>query len=106
MNSLVNHSKTPGNEAFNSMDEENRCMNKVIGKANNGDEKKNGNINEKGHLRNSLFVKVNMDGIPIGRKVDLSAHNSYEALARTLEDMFNEPSTHVKLRECALIYPS
>ena len=39
-------------------------------------------------LRKSLFVKVNMDGIPIGRKVDLNAHESYEKLAKTLEDMF------------------
>ncbi|KAJ9547915.1 hypothetical protein OSB04_020458 [Centaurea solstitialis] len=35
-----------------------------------------------------LSVKVNMDGTLIGRKVDLNAHNSYETLARTLEDMF------------------
>lgn len=34
-----------------------------------------------------------MDGIPIGRKVDLSAHSSYETLAQTLEDMFNESTT-------------
>nr|KYP74124.1 Auxin-responsive protein IAA11 [Cajanus cajan] len=48
---------------------------------------------KKRHLRSSLFVKVNMDGIPIGRKVDLSAHSSYETLAQTLEDMFNESTT-------------
>ncbi|XP_024968025.1 auxin-responsive protein IAA12-like isoform X2 [Cynara cardunculus var. scolymus] len=35
-----------------------------------------------------LSVKVNMDGTLIGRKVDLNAHNSYETLARTLENMF------------------
>ncbi|RAL38339.1 hypothetical protein DM860_002317 [Cuscuta australis] len=34
------------------------------------------------------FVKVNMDGHPIGRKVDLIAHTSYKTLALTLEDMF------------------
>ncbi|KAE8660088.1 Auxin-responsive protein IAA10 [Hibiscus syriacus] len=32
--------------------------------------------------------EVNMDGIPIGRKVDLNAHSSYECLAQALEDMF------------------
>nr|XP_043621757.1 auxin-responsive protein IAA11-like [Erigeron canadensis] len=37
-----------------------------------------------------LSVKVNMDGAPIGRKIDLFAHNSYEMLAQTLEDMFHE----------------
>ncbi|XP_020551219.1 auxin-responsive protein IAA26 [Sesamum indicum] len=29
----------------------------------------------------TLFVKINMDGIPIGRKVDLKAYNSYEKLS-------------------------
>ena len=38
-------------------------------------------------------MKVNMDGIAIGRKVDLGAHNSYETLAQALEDMFNERTT-------------
>lgn len=35
-----------------------------------------------------LFVKVNMDGDPIGRKVDLNSHGSYESLAISLELMF------------------
>lgn len=35
-------------------------------------------------------VKVHMDGMLIGRKVDLNTHHSYESLARTLEDMFGE----------------
>ncbi|KFK31059.1 hypothetical protein AALP_AA6G062800 [Arabis alpina] len=34
------------------------------------------------------FIKVNMDGVAIGRKVDMNAHSSYENLAQTLEDMF------------------
>lgn len=38
--------------------------------------------------KNSLYVKVNMDGMPIGRKVDLNASESYEILARDLENMF------------------
>ncbi|MQL97869.1 hypothetical protein Taro_030574 [Colocasia esculenta] len=41
----------------------------------------------------SLFVKVKMDGMPIGRKVDLSAHRAYETLALALEDMFQKPSS-------------
>ncbi|XP_072964251.1 auxin-responsive protein IAA10-like isoform X2 [Typha angustifolia] len=40
----------------------------------------------------SLFVKVNMDGDPIGRKVDLNAHHSYESLASSLELMFHKPT--------------
>ncbi|KAJ4785042.1 Auxin-responsive protein [Rhynchospora pubera] len=35
-----------------------------------------------------LYVKVNMDGDPIGRKVDLHSHGSYESLAISLELMF------------------
>ncbi|CAH8309424.1 unnamed protein product [Eruca vesicaria subsp. sativa] len=34
------------------------------------------------------FVKVNKDGVGIGRKVDMRAHSSYENLAQTLEEMF------------------
>ncbi|CAH2071179.1 unnamed protein product [Thlaspi arvense] len=34
------------------------------------------------------FIKVNMDGVAIGRKFDLNAHSSYDNLAQTLEDMF------------------
>ncbi|KAG1359679.1 Auxin-responsive protein IAA10 [Cocos nucifera] len=40
----------------------------------------------------SRFVKVNMDGDPIGRKVDLNAHQSYETLALSLELMFHKPT--------------
>ncbi|KAJ7568402.1 hypothetical protein O6H91_01G031300 [Diphasiastrum complanatum] len=35
-----------------------------------------------------LFVKVYMDGLAIGRKVDLKIHNSYNKLSATLEEMF------------------
>eukprot|EP00250_Pteridium_aquilinum_P013275 c21245_g2_i1 orf=376-1212(+) len=37
------------------------------------------------------FVKVNMDGITVGRKVDLNAYTSYESLLLALEEMF-QPS--------------
>lgn len=39
-----------------------------------------------------MFVKVNMDGITVGRKVDLNAYSSYESLLRALEELF-QPST-------------
>ena len=42
------------------------------------------------------FVKVNVDGIAIGRKVDLNAHSCYQTLAQTLEDMFFRPGTFKK----------
>lgn len=38
--------------------------------------------------RTSMLVKVTMDRVVIGRKVDLNALDSYEALAKTLEQMF------------------
>lgn len=36
----------------------------------------------------SPFVKINMDGIPIGRKVDLKAYNSYEKLSLAVGELF------------------
>ncbi|KAG0453294.1 hypothetical protein HPP92_025684 [Vanilla planifolia] len=45
--------------------------------------------------RNSNFVKVKMDGDPIGRKVDLNTHFSYESLALALEAMFHKPTLSV-----------
>ncbi|KAG9143316.1 hypothetical protein Leryth_010224 [Lithospermum erythrorhizon] len=38
--------------------------------------------------QNSLFVKINMDGIPIGRKVDLKALDSYEKLSSAVDHLF------------------
>ncbi|KAJ6826861.1 auxin-responsive protein IAA10-like [Iris pallida] len=46
-----------------------------------------------GHGRTSCrFVKVNKDGDPIGRKVDLGAHASYETLAAAVDLMFRKPT--------------
>ncbi|WOL11781.1 hypothetical protein Cni_G20545 [Canna indica] len=36
-----------------------------------------------------FFVKVYMEGVPIGRKLDLFAHNDYESLLNTLRCMFS-----------------
>ncbi|TVU27699.1 hypothetical protein EJB05_19196 [Eragrostis curvula] len=41
------------------------------------------------------WMKVNMDGDVIGRKVDLNAHHSYKTLASALELMFMKPSIGV-----------
>ncbi|XP_062087572.1 auxin-responsive protein IAA26-like [Humulus lupulus] len=35
-----------------------------------------------------LFVKINMDGVPIGRKVDLKAHDSYDKLSSVVDELF------------------
>ncbi|KAM1122455.1 hypothetical protein ACFX2I_004005 [Malus domestica] len=92
MNSLVLQAKSSSTEGLNSVNEKSEYKTGAE-KVNNGGHKSNGNAKEIGQQRGSLFVKVNMDGIPIGRKVNLSAHSSYEALAQKLEDMFG-PSTH------------
>ncbi|XP_047095572.1 auxin-responsive protein IAA20-like [Lolium rigidum] len=39
-------------------------------------------------------VKVSMEGVPIGRKLDLSLHGSYHQLLRTLRLMFPTSSSH------------
>ncbi|CAN6819766.1 hypothetical protein HID58_053948 [Brassica napus] len=36
-----------------------------------------------------LFVKVYMEGVPIGRKLDLSTFSGYESLLESLSQMFN-----------------
>ncbi|KAG2242436.1 hypothetical protein Bca52824_095719 [Brassica carinata] len=45
-------------------------------------------VSVKVNVQGSGFVKVNKDGVGIGRKVDMRAHSSYENLAQTLEEMF------------------
>ncbi|KAF8025644.1 hypothetical protein BT93_F2475 [Corymbia citriodora subsp. variegata] len=35
-----------------------------------------------------LFVKMNMDGVPIGRKVDLNAYDSYQKLSAAVDELF------------------
>ncbi|XP_059642123.1 auxin-responsive protein IAA18-like [Cornus florida] len=40
--------------------------------------------------RKGLFVKINMDGIPIGRKVDLNAYDSYEKLSSAVDELFRD----------------
>lgn len=37
---------------------------------------------------NSTYVKVQMEGVAIARKVDLSLHHSFQTLTETLLDMF------------------
>ncbi|CAK9133423.1 unnamed protein product [Ilex paraguariensis] len=73
-------------------------LNIVVEKTNNVSNTNNDDAEGRGHPKTSLFVKVNMDGIPIGRKVDLNAHSCYETLAQTLHDMFCKPTTSVGSR--------
>lgn len=46
------------------------------------------NSNKPEANKKGLFIKINMDGIPIGRKVDLKAYNSYEDLSYVVEELF------------------
>ncbi|KAK8513627.1 hypothetical protein V6N12_052804 [Hibiscus sabdariffa] len=39
--------------------------------------------------KTQLFVKINMEGIPIGRKVNLSAYSSYEELSLAIDELFS-----------------
>ncbi|CAA3001585.1 auxin-responsive IAA13-like isoform X1 [Olea europaea subsp. europaea] len=86
--SLVNHAKSPKTEEITPAID--KCKNKttIVDKTNCGSNLNRNVAKEKGLLKTSLFVKVNMDRIPIGRKVDLSAHSCYETLSQTLDDMF------------------
>nr|DAD44586.1 TPA_asm: hypothetical protein HUJ06_002816 [Nelumbo nucifera] len=38
--------------------------------------------------RKNLFVKINMDGVPIGRKVDLKSYGCYEKLSSAVDELF------------------
>ncbi|XP_071695438.1 auxin-responsive protein IAA32-like [Rutidosis leptorrhynchoides] len=54
-------------------------------------------VNEKSNIfqgreQQSDFVKVNMDGVLIGRKICVLDHSSYLSLASQLEDMFGKQS--------------
>lgn len=98
MNSLVNQAKLPTTEEFHAKVEKNTSKNGVVDMTKSGNQKNNSTVKEKGQPRNSPFVKVNMDGFPIGRKVDLNAHSCYETLAQALEHMFCGPTTTGGLR--------
>ncbi|GLU01464.1 hypothetical protein SLE2022_187710 [Rubroshorea leprosula] len=41
------------------------------------------------NIERNQFVKINMEGIPIGRKVNLQAYNSYEELSVAIDQLFS-----------------
>lgn len=81
MNSLVNNHAM---KAARAEEEEEDEKKKVV----KNDELKDVSMKVNGKVQGLGFVKVNMDGVGIGRKVDMRAHSSYENLAQTLEEMF------------------
>lgn len=104
MNSLVNQSKVPnveeeedkgvgGNEKkeFENSNKKINCGNNHKNDDNNNSDNNNNISSAAAHKEKTShlgFTKVNMDGLPIGRKLDLNAHTCYESLAQALEDMF------------------
>lgn len=42
----------------------------------------------KGDVNKGLFVKINMDGIPIGRKINLKAYGGYDELSSAVDQLF------------------
>ncbi|KAL6516210.1 Iaa10p [Orobanche gracilis] len=91
MNTLASQSKSPVAEDFfltvDKCQSENMFVDKT--KSNHGGCTSGNITKENGPRKKSLFVKVNMDGIPIGRKVNLNARSCYKTLARALNDMFS-----------------
>lgn len=49
-----------------------------------------------GRGRNSMYVKVKMEGVGIARKVDLNLYHSYQGLVQTLVVMFGKCSQSVQ----------
>ncbi|WVZ24677.1 hypothetical protein V8G54_003221 [Vigna mungo] len=44
-----------------------------------------------------LFVKINMDGVPIGRKLNINAYDSYEKLSSGVDELFRGLLAEMKL---------
>ncbi|OEL20029.1 Auxin-responsive protein IAA6 [Dichanthelium oligosanthes] len=57
-------------------------------KQSTGPQKGEASTKEKLACIKNPFVKINMDGIPIGRKVDLAAYDSYERLSLAVKELF------------------
>ena len=95
MYSLVNQAKTPRSEDEKEVEgNKEKSQDIALKKKTNNGGNTNVVVKEQGNLG---FVKVNVDGMAIGRKVDLNAHSCYETLAQTLEDMFFRPGMTLNL---------
>ncbi|XP_038888843.1 auxin-responsive protein IAA11-like [Benincasa hispida] len=110
ISTLVNQAKPHSVEEFKVDAGKNKTKHQEAG-ALTGVSGKNQANEESRNSRNSVYVKVNMDGVLIGRKVNLSAHSSYETLAKTIENMFLDPtalvdSTGSSTKERDVVRPS
>ncbi|KAF8393173.1 hypothetical protein HHK36_021414 [Tetracentron sinense] len=53
-------------------------------------------LQHQSHGSNSMYVKVKMEGVGIGRKIDLNLHRSYQTLTVTLISMFEKYQKSVR----------
>lgn len=51
-----------------------------------------------------LYVKINMEGVPIGRKVNLSAFNNYQQLSHAVDQLFSKKDSWDINRQYTLVY--
>ncbi|KFK42752.1 hypothetical protein AALP_AA1G035100 [Arabis alpina] len=98
INSLVNQAKSLATEDGLSSDiQKDTAKNGLVAA-------KNDDVCFIESTRIPMLVKVTMDGVIIGRKIDLNALDSYEALAKTLEHMFfHIPSSLPNTQGCKTI---
>nr|AVV48468.1 IAA13 [Bassia scoparia] len=101
MNSMANQAKSVANGENESEFNERKGKDAIYG----ADEKGNANCKERTPHKSCLFVKVNMDGVAIGRKVDLNSHSSYESLAQALEEMFTNRAVEQSSGEELMLMP-
>ncbi|XP_056687223.1 auxin-responsive protein IAA13 isoform X2 [Spinacia oleracea] len=99
MNSMVNQAKSVANEESEAEFDEMKRKDVMYG----AEEK--GNAKERVPHKSCLFVKVNMDGVAIGRKVDLNAHSSYDSLGLMLEEMFTNGAVEKSNGEELMLMP-
>ncbi|XP_068314401.1 auxin-responsive protein IAA28-like [Pyrus communis] len=48
----------------------------------------NGKSDSTTYSKDHMFVKINMEGVPIGRKINLKAYDSYEKLSFAIDELF------------------
>ena len=51
-----------------------------------------------------LYVKINMEGVPIGRKVNLSAFNNDQQLSHAVDQLFSKKDLADVNRQYTLVY--
>ncbi|KAJ0253188.1 Auxin-responsive protein IAA28 [Hirschfeldia incana] len=51
-----------------------------------------------------VYVKINMEGVPIGRKVNLSAYNNYQQLSHAVDQLFFKKDSSDVNSQYTLVY--